>query len=324
MAKQATIITDRRTEEQTIFPGESETWSDWDSAEWEYNGCSPFVLSQPGTVLDKIYYSPNNPNQNPLRIYFESPKYGSFKAPNIQNLNRAKRILKLEDMEREEIPRFDPLIAQNLEDFLDQEARREFDMDPFDSILHEGLPKVDPSIGVNAWLLQAREKKEGYSIITEEQKDDRIQPEDASSETDIEIEEEEEEEVHLGQRVLSDGSPWHAAFPSPRTTKPGALTRKDVLELLQKEGTKDFVLVDLRRNDYEGGTIRGSINLPAQSLYPTIPTLYDLFKAGNVKQVIWYCEMKSVILEGGIKGWVKGGNEYTETMIGYAEEAWSK
>ncbi|KAF3218455.1 hypothetical protein TWF191_006107 [Orbilia oligospora] len=122
----------------------------------------------------------------------------------------------------------------------------------------------------------------------------------------------------------ADGSPWHAAFPSPRTTKPGALTRKDVLELLQKEGTKDFVLVDLRRNDYEGGTIRGSINLPAQSLYPTIPTLYDLFKAGNVKQVIWYCEMKSVILEGGIKGWVKGGNEYTETMIGYAEEAWSK
>ncbi|EGX46912.1 hypothetical protein AOL_s00097g338 [Orbilia oligospora ATCC 24927] len=146
----------------------------------------------------------------------------------------------------------------------------------------------------------------------------------------------------------ADGSPWHAAFPSPRTTKPGALTRKDVLELLQKEGSKDFVLVDLRRNDYEGGTIRGSINLPAQSLYPTIPTLYDLFKAGSVKQVIWYCgssggrgtraagwfadhiddkgdtEMKSVILEGGIKGWVKGGNEYTETMIGYAEEAWSK
>ncbi|KAF3143407.1 hypothetical protein TWF703_010821 [Orbilia oligospora] len=146
----------------------------------------------------------------------------------------------------------------------------------------------------------------------------------------------------------ADGSPWHAAFPSPRTTKPGALTRKEVLELLQKEGRKDFVLVDLRRNDYEGGTIRGSINLPAQSLYPTIPTLYDLFKAGNMKQVIWYCgssagrgtraagwfadhiddkgdtEMKSVILEGGIKGWVKGGNEYTETMIGYAEEAWSK
>ncbi|KAF3109016.1 hypothetical protein TWF569_006172 [Orbilia oligospora] len=49
----------------------------------------------------------------------------------------------------------------------------------------------------------------------------------------------------------ADGSPWHAAFPSPRTTKPGALTRKEVLELLQKEGRKDFVLVDLRRNDYE-------------------------------------------------------------------------
>ncbi|KAK6331873.1 hypothetical protein TWF718_002412 [Orbilia javanica] len=146
----------------------------------------------------------------------------------------------------------------------------------------------------------------------------------------------------------TDGSPWHAAFPSPRTTKPGARTKDEVLSLLQAEGGKDFVLVDLRRNDYEGGTIRGAINLPAQSLYPTIPTLYDLFKAGNVKQVIWYCgsstgrgtraagwfadhiddkgdtEMKSVILEGGIKGWVKGGKEYTDTMIGYVEGAWSK
>ncbi|KAF3147082.1 hypothetical protein TWF569_006173 [Orbilia oligospora] len=219
MAKQATIITDRRTEEQTIFPGESETWSDWDSAEWEYNGCSPFVLSRPGTVLDKIYYSPSNPNpelrpsyfdyielhagvsdcslENPLRIYLESPKYGSFKPPSIQSLNQAKRILKSENMEREEIPRFDPIIAQNLEDFLDQEARQKLDMDPFDSILHEGLLKVDPSIGVNAWLSQAREKKEGYSIVAEEQKDGKIQPEDTGSETDIEI----EEEVPLGRRV---------------------------------------------------------------------------------------------------------------------------
>ncbi|KAK6346129.1 hypothetical protein TWF730_010460 [Orbilia blumenaviensis] len=146
----------------------------------------------------------------------------------------------------------------------------------------------------------------------------------------------------------ADGSPWYAAFPSPRTTKPGERTREEVLSLLKAEGSKDFVLVDLRRNDYEGGTIRGAINLPAQSLHPTIPTLYDIFKAGNVKQVIWYCgssggrgtraagwfadhiddkedtEMKSVILAGGIKGWVKGGKEYTDTMIDYVEAAWSK
>lgn len=39
----------------------------------------------------------------------------------------------------------------------------------------------------------------------------------------------------------------------------------------------------------QGGTIRGSINLPAQSLFPTIPTLYAWFKAAGVKKVIWYC-----------------------------------
>jgi hypothetical protein len=39
----------------------------------------------------------------------------------------------------------------------------------------------------------------------------------------------------------------------------------------------------------QGGTIRGSINLPAQSLYPTIPTLYSLVKAANTRKVIWYC-----------------------------------
>jgi arsenical-resistance protein 2 len=49
------------------------------------------------------------------------------------------------------------------------------------------------------------------------------------------------------------------------------------------------VLVDLRRTDYQGGTIHSSINLPAQSLYHTIPSLYGIFKAAGVGTVIWYC-----------------------------------
>jgi hypothetical protein len=44
-------------------------------------------------------------------------------------------------------------------------------------------------------------------------------------------------------------------------------------------------------NCEQGGTIRGSINLPAQSLYPSIPTLYSVLKAGGVQKVIWYCCM---------------------------------
>lgn len=39
----------------------------------------------------------------------------------------------------------------------------------------------------------------------------------------------------------------------------------------------------------KGGTIRGSLNLPAQSLYETLPTLYTLCEAANIGIVIWYC-----------------------------------
>lgn len=36
-----------------------------------------------------------------------------------------------------------------------------------------------------------------------------------------------------------------------------------------------------------GGTIKGSLNLPAQSLHQSLPTFYDLCLAAGVKQVIW-------------------------------------
>lgn len=114
----------------------------------------------------------------------------------------------------------------------------------------------------------------------------------------------------------------------------------------RKVAGKDFVLVDLRRTDYEGGTIRGSVNLPAQTLYPTIPSLYSLFLAAGISTVIWYCgssggranraaswfadyikdqkslTMESYILEGGIKGWVTAGDEYVGMMDGYDASLW--
>ena len=39
----------------------------------------------------------------------------------------------------------------------------------------------------------------------------------------------------------------------------------------------------------QGGTIKGSMNLPAQSLYPSLPTLVNLARAGKIQTVIWYC-----------------------------------
>ena len=104
--------------------------------------------------------------------------------------------------------------------------------------------------------------------------------------------------------------PWHAAYPAPKT-EAGAISRDEVLSLLNDPKSiagKDFILIDLRRADHEvpavdllfmhlnyltkllqGGTIHGSINLPAQSLWPAIPTIYAMFKAAGLCKVIWYC-----------------------------------
>ncbi|KAG0155256.1 Rhodanese-like [Penicillium digitatum] len=148
---------------------------------------------------------------------------------------------------------------------------------------------------------------------------------------------------------MSAELPWHAAYPSPRGAAP-SISREELLQWIQegRQAGKDFILVDLRRTDYEGGTIQGSLNLPAQSLYPMIPTLYSLVSNSRVKDVIWYCgssagrgtraggwfadhledhhdtEVKSWVLSGGIKGWVAAGPDYTSWMDGYEASVWIK
>ncbi|KAJ5561902.1 hypothetical protein N7535_003635 [Penicillium sp. DV-2018c] len=148
---------------------------------------------------------------------------------------------------------------------------------------------------------------------------------------------------------MSTDVPWHAAFPAPKREAP-SISREELLQWIRdgKQAGKDYVLVDLRRTDYEGGTIRGSLNLPAQSLYPTIPTLYSLVSNSSAKYVIWYCgsssgrgtraagwfadyledkqdtQVKSLVLTGGIKGWAAAGPEYTSLMDGYDASVWTK
>ncbi|CAG8932818.1 unnamed protein product [Penicillium salamii] len=148
---------------------------------------------------------------------------------------------------------------------------------------------------------------------------------------------------------MSTEAPWHAAFPAPKSA-PSSISREELLQWMQegKQAGKDFVLVDVRRTDHEGGTIKGSINLPAQSLYSTIPSLYSLISNSGAKYVIWYCgscggrgprtaawfadyiqetgdtEMKSLILAGGIKGWAAAGEEFTALIDGYDASVWKK
>ncbi|OLN87077.1 hypothetical protein CCHL11_06519 [Colletotrichum chlorophyti] len=144
---------------------------------------------------------------------------------------------------------------------------------------------------------------------------------------------------------------WHAAYPPPKSPKCGGMTPSEVLSLLRSADggePKTFALIDLRRNDHEGGTIRGSMNLPAQSLYPSIPTVYSILRAAGISTVIWFCgssrgrgtraagwfkdyiedqkddKMCSVVLLGGIKGWVAAGEEYISYIDEYNPGRWGQ
>ncbi|CAG8054951.1 unnamed protein product [Penicillium salamii] len=109
---------------------------------------------------------------------------------------------------------------------------------------------------------------------------------------------------------MSTEAPWHAAFPAPKSA-PSSISREELLQWTQegKQAGKDFVLVDVRRTDYEGGTIKGSINLPAQSLYSTIPSLYSLISNSGAKYVIWYCGRASL-------NFCRSVNAYIDQCIG--------
>lgn len=91
-----------------------------------------------------------------------------------------------------------------------------------------------------------------------------------------------------------DAPPWWSSFPEPKAPV-HALEPEDVAQLLESHAsagpnsTKSFLLVDVRRTDWEGGTIATSLNLPAHTLYQTRPVIYQLCKQANVKTIIFYC-----------------------------------
>jgi arsenical-resistance protein 2 len=81
-------------------------------------------------------------------------------------------------------------------------------------------------------------------------------------------------------------------LPAVRSTPPtisadAVMTLFDDMDLTPTPRT--FLLVDVRRTDWEGGTIKTSLNLPAQSFYQTRKTLFDLLERGGFKKVIFYC-----------------------------------
>ncbi|KAF7323787.1 Rhodanese domain-containing protein [Mycena kentingensis (nom. inval.)] len=124
---------------------------------------------------------------------------------------------------------------------------------------------------------------------------------------------------------------WHAAFPTPSSI-PDAISATELAAILKdpkKDVLRDYIVVDVRRTDFEDVFIPGALNLPAHSFYPTLPTILKLL--GSIPLVVFHCNSckeggrgwrvaawyqdalkeagipettsKGVILEGGIKGW---------------------
>lgn len=89
----------------------------------------------------------------------------------------------------------------------------------------------------------------------------------------------------MTEAASSTTPPWHASLPAPQRTAP-LLTRDAALSALN---AGNLLLVDVRRTDYEGGTIKGSLNLPAHSFYWNRAALYDLCTRAGIKDVAFYC-----------------------------------
>ena len=108
-----------------------------------------------------------------------------------------------------------------------------------------------------------------------------------------------------------------------------------------------MLIIDVRRTDYEGGAIRGSLNIPAQGFWWNRGMLYELAYKADVEWVVFTCgsssgrgprcagwfldhvrntaedpNMQVMVLEGGVKGWVKAGPQFTQFMDGYKPEYW--
>jgi arsenical-resistance protein 2 len=84
------------------------------------------------------------------------------------------------------------------------------------------------------------------------------------------------------------------SFPPPKSTV-ATLPKAKLLQQFAFLGdvlTAGTLLVDVRRDDFEGGTIKGSLNIPAQGFYLSMPALHRLCVGDGVdviSRVVFYC-----------------------------------
>ncbi|KAF8326073.1 uncharacterized protein EI90DRAFT_3071408 [Cantharellus anzutake] len=99
---------------------------------------------------------------------------------------------------------------------------------------------------------------------------------------------------------------WHAKLPTPsfdaRRVEPEYLV--DLMRNPQLKAGVDYIVVDVRRQDFEHVAISNAINLPAHSFYPTLPTATTILS--RIPIVVFHCGACGAISRGArVAGWYK-------------------
>ncbi|CEL63408.1 hypothetical protein RSOLAG1IB_10737 [Rhizoctonia solani AG-1 IB] len=95
---------------------------------------------------------------------------------------------------------------------------------------------------------------------------------------------------------------WHDAFPAPSFDTPRISAETLAETMTHRVPGVDYIVVDVRRNDFENVFIKGAINLPAHSFYPTLPTVTTLLS--KIPDVIFHCNSCTETGRGSrVAGW---------------------
>lgn len=131
---------------------------------------------------------------------------------------------------------------------------------------------------------------------------------------------------------------WLAKYPNPTSCCPKA-SKEQVKQWLEDD--KSTIILDIRKHDFKGGNIKGALCVHYTGVYESVSDITSLCQSAGKKRIVVHCwssknratkaagwfhdeieekqldDIEVFVLEGGIKGWVAGGEEYTDLMVEY-------
>ncbi|ODQ66217.1 hypothetical protein NADFUDRAFT_69465 [Nadsonia fulvescens var. elongata DSM 6958] len=138
-----------------------------------------------------------------------------------------------------------------------------------------------------------------------------------------------------------DVGSWLAIYDEP-LTQARYIDKAELKDDIEAE-REGLLIFDVRNADFCDGNIKDALNITAQSIYgySGIGKLVSLATRLNASKVVIYCNssrdrairtagwfqdfiqehnlinLEVVILTGGIRGWIAGGEKYTNLMEGF-------